>query len=220
MARILFVGNGEAPVETYREGLSRDFHQLVLFKVTDDLPERIKESRVDLILVDLESLQPRNRNILLGHLSNPQVTQTIPLIVLTDTEANVLRLLSSAFVLCKPIRMQDLRDAVHQALQGLQPQSKMKGMWESGQVCARPRAGPERSAPPGCFQEVGVPICPFFKKATADWLYPVTGYCQGRADGKLMIPSIAEYRELCTTEHFRSCENYQYKRRLLHDAVD
>ncbi len=220
MARILFVGSGEAPVGTYREGLSRDFHQLVLFEVTDDLPERIKESRVDLILVDLESLQPSNRNILLGYLSNPQVTQTIPLIVLTDTAANVLRLLSSAFVLCKPIRMRELRDAVHQALQAVQPQSKVEGMWESDQVCARQIAPQMRWGSSGLFQEPGEPICPFFKKATADWLYPVTGYCQGRADGKLMIPSIAEYRESCTTEHFRSCENYQNKRRLLHDAVD
>lgn len=57
----------------------------------------------------------------------------------------------------------------------------------------------------GGFQGPGEPICPFFKKACADWLYPVTDYCLGRLNGKLMIPSIAEYREFCTTEHYRSC---------------
>ena len=57
----------------------------------------------------------------------------------------------------------------------------------------------------GGFQGLGEPICPFFKKAHADRLYPVTGYCRGRLNGKLMIPSIAEYREFCTTERCRSC---------------
>jgi hypothetical protein len=57
----------------------------------------------------------------------------------------------------------------------------------------------------GAFQGLGEPVCPFFKKACADWLYPVTGYCLGRLNGKLMIPSIAEYREFCTTERCRSC---------------
>ena len=54
------------------------------------------------------------------------------------------------------------------------------------------------------FQEVGEPICPFFKKASADWLYAVTGHCRGRPDGKLMIPSIAEYRDRCTTKRVRT----------------
>jgi response regulator RpfG family c-di-GMP phosphodiesterase len=220
VARILFVGSGEAPVETYREGLSRDFHQLVLFEVTDDLPERIKESRVDLILVDLESLQPRNRDTLLGYLSNPQVTQTIPVIVVTDDTPSALCLLSSAFVLQKPVSMQTLRDTIHGTLRDLPNHSEFEGTTGTDQVCGRQIAPHQRSKSAGLFQEPGEPICPFFKKATADWLYPVTGYCQGRADGKLMIPSIAEYRELCTTEHFPSCENYQNKRRLLHDVVD
>lgn len=69
----------------------------------------------------------------------------------------------------------------------------------------------------GWFEGPGEPICPFFKKAPADWLYPVIGYCLGRLDGKLMIPSIAEYRELCTTEHFRSCQNYRSRRQTIED---
>ena len=66
-------------------------------------------------------------------------------------------------------------------------------------------AGQEGGSSLGGFQGLGEPICPFFKKAGADWLYPVTGYCLGRLNGKLMIPSIAEYREFCTTERCRSC---------------
>jgi CheY-like chemotaxis protein len=56
-------------------------------------------------------------------------------------------------------------------------------------------------------------------KLTTDWFYRVTGYCRGRSDGKLMIPNIAEYRQLCTTEDFQSCENYQTKQRLLHGPI-
>lgn len=87
----------------------------------------------------------------------------------------------------------------------------MQLVGESDQVCAKEIAPPERSRSAWVFQEAGEPICPFFKKVTADWLYPITGYCLGRSDGKLMIPSIAEYRQLCTTEDFQSCENYQVK---------
>jgi len=57
------------------------------------------------------------------------------------------------------------------------------------------------------FQGPGEPVCPFFKQVAADWLYPVTGYCRGRKDGKLMIPSISEYRTFCTTDRFRLCEH-------------
>jgi hypothetical protein len=220
VARILFVGSGEAPVETYREGLSRDFHQLVAFRGADDLSDRIRESHANLILVDLESLEPHDRKNLLDFVNNASVPHTIPVIVVTDDTPSALRLLSSAFVLQKPVSMQTLRDTIHGTLQDLPNHSECEGTTGTDQVCGRQIAPHQRSKSAGLFQEPGEPICPFFKKATADWLYPVTGYCQGRADGKLMIPSIAEYRELCTTEHFRSCENYQNKRRLLHDAVD
>ncbi|GEM_PF-5553344 len=72
-------------------------------------------------------------------------------------------------------------------------------------MCAGRIAGQEGGGSGGGFQGLGEPICPFFKKAGADWLYPVTGYCRGRLNGKLMIPSVAEYREFCTTELYRSC---------------
>ena len=209
MARVLFIGDREAPVEEYRKGLSRDFHQFVTFRATDDLEDRIEQSRAELILVDFESLQPGNRSKLFDYLKSQPAPQTIPLIVLTDSGASALPLLSHAFVLLKPVPMQKLQDAVYRALQAFQAYPGLARVPESDQMCAREMAAQEPSRPAGRFQEAGEPICPFFKKAAADWLYPVTGYCGGRPDGKLMIPSIAEYRELCTTEQFRSCENYQ-----------
>ncbi|MDD5558179.1 hypothetical protein [Candidatus Methylomirabilis sp.] len=67
------------------------------------------------------------------------------------------------------------------------------------------RVGEDGGSPGGGFHGLGEPICPFFARAGTDWLYPVTGYCRGRPDGKLMIPSVAEYRDFCTTERYRSC---------------
>jgi CheY-like chemotaxis protein len=219
MARILFMGDGGAPVEEYRKGLSGDFHQLVAFEGTDDLQDRIERSRAEVILVDLDSLLRGNRGKLFDYLRSPPAAQTIPVIVLTDSEASAVSSLSSAFVLSKPVPMQKLRDAVYRALQACRAQPIVVRVPKSDQVCAGQVAPQERSKSAGLFQEPGEPICPFFKKATADWLYPVTGYCQGRADGKLMIPSITDYRESCTTEQFRCCANYQTKRQRLDEAV-
>lgn len=213
MARILLCVDNEGRLaETYRQPLARDFHQLVVAKGTNDLPERIKESRADLILVDLEALRPGGCSELCGYLDNAQVAQTIPVIGMTDEPASARCLRSNAFILQKPFPMQRLRDAVHGALQALQALPGVERVALSDQVYAKEITSPERSRSAGLFQEVGEAICPFFKKATADWLYPVTGYCRGRPDGKLMIPSIAEYRQVCTTQRFRSCENYQSQR--------
>lgn len=145
--------------------------------------------------------------------------QTIPLAMLTDIAASALCLPPSALILQKPVPIQKLRETVQTALQALLALPGMERVGESDQVCAKQIVAPERSRSAGLFQEAGEPICPFFKKVTADWLYPVTGYCRGRPDGKLMIPNSAEYRQLCTTEDFRSCENYQTKQRLLHDPI-
>ncbi len=204
MARIMFMGDAEAPVEEYRKGLSRDFHQLVGFRATDDLQGGIEESCAELIFVDLDSLQPENRSKLFDYLRSPPAGWTIPQIILTDSGASSLSLPSIAFVLSKPVPMQKLRDAVCRGLQ-----TRVARVPESDQACAADMAVRERSPSAGRFQEAGEPICPFFKKATADWLYPVTGYCRGRPDGMLFIPSIAEYRDFCTTERFRLCENYR-----------
>ncbi len=213
MARLLFLGSGETPPDLYREGLSRDFHQLVAFKGPEDLSGWVKECRADLILVDLESLLPEYHNRLLDYLSNVPVARAIPMIVLTETASGALNFLYTAFVLRKGIPMQKLRDAVHRALQASRAQSGLASVEPSEQVCASGGIAQDCTRSPGCFQEAGDPTCPFFKKAIVDWLYPVTGYCRGRTNGKLMIPSIADYRRLCTTEQYRSCETFQDKRR-------
>src|SRR5574341_1670626 len=56
---------------------------------------------------------------------------------------------------------------------------------------------------PGC--------CPFFQQAKADWIYPVDGCCRGLPQGLLMIPSIDEYRTLCSTSHHTDCLIYRYR---------
>ncbi len=213
MARVLFLGSGETPPDLYREGLSRDFHQLVAFTGPEDLSGWVKECRADLILVDLESLLPEYHNRLLDYLSNVPVARAIPMIVLTETTSGALNFLSRAFVLQKEVSMQTLRDTIHRALQASRAQSGLASVEPSDQVCARGGIAQDCTTTAGWFQEAGEPICPFFKKAIVDWLYPVTGYCRGRTDGKLLIPSIADYRRLCATEQYRSCETFQDKRR-------
>jgi len=205
--------------ETYRKSLSRDFHQLVAFKGTDDLARRIKQSRADLLLVDLEALKPESCSGLCSYLKNVSAAQSVPVIGVTGDPTSALCLPPSAFILKKPVPIQGLRDAVQTALQALRALHGVERAEESDQPDAEKIAAPDVLRSARWFQEAGEPICPFFKKATADWLYPVTGYCRGRLDGKLMIPSIAEYRQLCTTEHFRSCETYRSKRRFPHDAA-
>ncbi len=213
MARVLFLGSGETPPDLYREGLSRDFHQLVAFTGPEDLSGWVKEFRADLILVDLESLLPEYHNRLLDYLSNVPVARAIPMIVLTETTSGALNFLSRAFVLQKEVSMQTLRDTIHRALLASRAQSGSASVEPSDQVCARGGIAQDCTTTAGWFQEAGEPICPFFKKAIVDRLYPVTGYCRGRTDGKLLIPSIADYRRLCTTEQYRSCETFQDKRR-------
>ncbi len=51
-----------------------------------------------------------------------------------------------------------------------------------------------------------VPLCPQLRAAKADWSYPIAGYCIPEAPpGRLMIPTIEEYRTRCTTPRFREC---------------
>ncbi len=59
--------------------------------------------------------------------------------------------------------------------------------------------------------EVGPPTCPFFQATTTSRRRSALGYCLGRANGQLMIPSLFEYCQFCTTQHFRSCEHYGTK---------
>jgi hypothetical protein len=57
---------------------------------------------------------------------------------------------------------------------------------------------------PGAFS-IPQPACPYFQPAQADWIYPVSGYCRGLPQGLLMIPSIEEYRALCSTAQHTTC---------------
>jgi hypothetical protein len=51
-----------------------------------------------------------------------------------------------------------------------------------------------------------VPRSPQSRAAKAGWNYPIEGYYLLEAcPGRLMIPSIEEYRTCCTTPRFREC---------------
>jgi hypothetical protein len=64
----------------------------------------------------------------------------------------------------------------------------------------------------GCRQTQPSPgSCPFFQQAMADWIYPVEGCCRGLPQGLVMIPSIEEYRTLCSTSHHGDCLIYRYR---------
>lgn len=50
------------------------------------------------------------------------------------------------------------------------------------------------------------PLCPQFRGCDHEGLYPVQGYCVlADSPGWLMLPSIEEYREYCTTPRFGAC---------------
>jgi len=52
------------------------------------------------------------------------------------------------------------------------------------------------------------PRCPFFKKIEDDRYYPLVGYCSAPLTGGLEVPSIAEFRDFCTTERYIDCQIY------------
>jgi hypothetical protein len=62
----------------------------------------------------------------------------------------------------------------------------------------------EASKAPGPFS-ISQPVCPYFQPAEADWIYPVSGYCRGLPQGFRMIPTIEEYRTLCSTGQHAAC---------------
>jgi hypothetical protein len=51
--------------------------------------------------------------------------------------------------------------------------------------------------------------CPFLKRAQADWLWPVEGICRARMDGRLMVPPVPHYLNLCTRGEYRLCEIFR-----------
>ncbi|HSB70068.1 MAG TPA: hypothetical protein VLT62_12105 [Candidatus Methylomirabilis sp.] len=51
-----------------------------------------------------------------------------------------------------------------------------------------------------------VPMYPRFRSVAVERPYPVTGYCVlTHRPGRLMIPSIVEYRAYCSSDGFREC---------------
>ncbi len=50
------------------------------------------------------------------------------------------------------------------------------------------------------------PCCPQFRPLSDNGAYPIPGYCAlAAAPGALMIPSVEEFRTLCTTHAFHRC---------------
>ena len=61
--------------------------------------------------------------------------------------------------------------------------------------------------------------CPFLKRAEADWLWPVEGICRARIDGRLMVPPIPHYLNICTTGEHRLCEVFRARSRAAEKAA-
>lgn len=61
--------------------------------------------------------------------------------------------------------------------------------------------------------------CPFLRRAVADWLWPVEGICRARMDGRLMVPPIPHYLQLCNTGDHRLCEVLRARLRLPNQAA-
>ncbi len=64
------------------------------------------------------------------------------------------------------------------------------------------------------------PCCPQFRAARGEGGYPIPGYCTlSAAPGALMIPSVEEFRTLCTTPAFRHCPWFEAPQRVGAAAV-
>ncbi len=58
--------------------------------------------------------------------------------------------------------------------------------------------------------------CPYLQGTDAPRRYPVAGYCLGYRDGRLRIPSMAEFTRYCTSPLHVECNVYRV--RLAQDA--
>jgi len=61
--------------------------------------------------------------------------------------------------------------------------------------------------------------CPFLKRVQADWLWPVEGVCRARMDGRLMVPPVPHYLNLCTRGEYRLCETFRARSRAPEKAA-
>jgi hypothetical protein len=58
--------------------------------------------------------------------------------------------------------------------------------------------------------------CPFLRPAAAEWLWPVEGICRGRMDGRLMVPPVSHYLNLCVTDDHHLCEVFRARAFVVH----
>ncbi len=54
--------------------------------------------------------------------------------------------------------------------------------------------------------------CPFLEAVEGNWRYQVPGYCQGGPQGVLMIPTLNEFRTLCSTPQHAACPIFRSRR--------
>lgn len=58
--------------------------------------------------------------------------------------------------------------------------------------------------------------CPYFERAKTQRRYPIEGYCLGYRDGRLRIPTVAEFARYCTTVLHLECNVFRV--RLVQEA--
>ncbi len=79
-------------------------------------------------------------------------------------------------------------------------------MGDEGFACLM--AGRLRPPPP--------PACSRMQVVSADWLYPVKGYCKLAADpGRYRIPSVEEFHRFCTSPRFQECPRFRVAEQTL-----
>jgi hypothetical protein len=81
----------------------------------------------------------------------------------------------------------------------------------------------DQERPSASFMEdIPLPVCrcPFLRPAAAEWLWPVEGICRGRMDGRLMVPPVSHYLNLCVTDNHHLCEVFRAQGFVLHAVAD
>jgi hypothetical protein len=89
----------------------------------------------------------------------------------------------------------------------------MAGFRPEGLIVDEPRPMIPHENNPSCSG------CPFLQPALAEWLWPVEGICRGRLDGRLMVPPVPHYLQLCTTGDHALCEVFRARSRPLDAAA-
>jgi len=71
-------------------------------------------------------------------------------------------------------------------------------------------------------EDIALPTCrcPFLRPAAAEWLWPVEGICRARTDGRLMVPPVSHYLNLCVTDEHHLCEVFRARGIVLHALAE